>query len=249
MVFIAGFRLENSYRRDAALPFPKTRIMAGILVAGLLVGCVSDRSSSQLTARIETSSAHSLSGDTEVSIGVINEGWHTGLILPTEALGPSLAGLRYRFPDAKYLVFGWGNRNFYETANPGMRMAVASLFPSASVVLVQGFSKPPQQERAPGADIRWLCISSAGTHRLDVFLDGYLQKDGRGEPVSVQPGPMPNSEFFASTGTYDAFHTCNTWTVEALRASGLPVSDSGIIFARQVMSEIRFLQACSRRVR
>ncbi|MHB8455951.1 MAG: DUF2459 domain-containing protein [Acidiferrobacterales bacterium] len=185
-------------------------------------------------------------GEAEVAIGVIDEGWHTSLILPAEVLSPSLAGLRYRFPDAKYLVFGWGNRNFYKTDNPGIGTAIASLFASASIILVQGLSEPPQQEAPPGMNVRWLCLSPSGTRKLDVYLNKYFQKDGHDELVSVQPGPLPNREFFASSGTYDAFHTCNTWTVEALRVAGLPVSNSGIIFARQVMSEIRSLQSCSR---
>ncbi len=246
MPITARQQLEERLDRDAALVSLGAWIFAGIIASGLLTGCDAGKTLSRSTARGTPSSAYLHPGEAEVSIGVIDEGWHTSLILPIEMLGPPLAGLRYRFPHAKYLVFGWGNRSFYQIANPGMGAAIASLFPSASIIFVQGLSEPPQRETPPGINLRWLCISPSGNRKLDVYLDGYLQKGGRDEPVSVQPGPLPNSEFFESPGTYDAFHTCNTWTVEALRVAGLPIENSRIIFARQVMSEIRSLQSCSR---
>ena len=52
-------------------------------------------------------------------------------------------------------------------------------------------------------------------------------------------GPFPQSFFYASTKTYDLTHTCNTWTAAALRVAGLPVSEAGIVFAGQVLDQVR----------
>src|SRR5271165_1584522 len=35
-----------------------------------------------------------------------------------------------------------------------------------------------------------------------------------------------------------SFHTCNTWTAEALRAVGLPVNAAGVVFAGQVLDQL-----------
>ncbi|HET8700149.1 MAG TPA: DUF2459 domain-containing protein, partial [Nitrococcus sp.] len=96
----------------------------------------------------------------------------------------------------------------------------------------------------PGAELRWVCVSPSGVSKLDAYLGDYLQKGRSGWLISVGPGPLPDSRFFASPGTYDAFHTCNTWTVAGLEFAGLPVSAEGIVFAGQVMSEIRALRSC-----
>jgi hypothetical protein len=76
---------------------------------------------------------------------------------------------------------------------------------------------------------------------LEDFPAGYFANDGAGQPLRLADGPYPGSLFFASDATYDAFHTCNTWTVESLRAAGYPVSTSFVIFASQVMAAARGL--------
>ncbi|MGH6676638.1 MAG: DUF2459 domain-containing protein, partial [Xanthobacteraceae bacterium] len=54
-------------------------------------------------------------------------------------------------------------------------------------------------------------------------------------------GPYPSSAFYAAAGTYDGTHTCNTWTAEALHTAGLPVTSAGVVFAGQLMRQIRAL--------
>jgi hypothetical protein len=45
--------------------------------------------------------------------------------------------------------------------------------------------------------------------------------------------------FYAARDTYDALHTCNTWTAETLRAGGLPVPSAGVLFVGQVLGPAR----------
>jgi uncharacterized protein (TIGR02117 family) len=172
-------------------------------------------------------------------IGVVDAGWHTGLLLSSGDLGGRLLGLRRWFPDANYLAIGWGERSFYMAANPGVGTALRALFPAASVLFVQGHAEPPTY-----LEVRWLCLSPVQARRLHVYLAHYLRTQANGEPIDLGPGLSPDSRFFASTGTYDAFHTCNTWTAAALEYAGLPVSAQGVVFAGRVMSEIRSLPAC-----
>jgi uncharacterized protein (TIGR02117 family) len=223
--------------------FCAARAVMAIMAAAMLVGCATSMPSSGATKQ-PPPPPHFLTNSTEVSIGVLDEGWHTELVLPVRALGPSLADLHHWFPEAKYLVYGWGNRNFYMATHPGPGMAIAALFPSSSVVFVDGLPEHPKNALPPDAHLRWICVSRTGVWRLDAYLGDFLRMGPRGTPVSLAPGPFPGSRFFASTGTYDAFHTCNTWTAAALKFAGLPVSDKGVMFAGQVMSEVRPLRSC-----
>ena len=84
-----------------------------------------------------------------------------------------------------------------------------------------------------------------GIQRLAQFLWDYLAVDNDGQPRRISTGPYPQSVFFASTGTYSLGHTCNTWTAEALRAAGLPVSAAGVVFAGQVLDQLSSIPAGS----
>ncbi|MBN6743956.1 DUF2459 domain-containing protein [Acidithiobacillus sp. 'AMD consortium'] len=220
------------------------RVAIATLATAMLASCAPGLPPSVATKPVLPPPPHFLTNSTEVTIGVLDEGWHTGLVLPVGALGPSLDHLRHWFPEAKYLAYGWGNRNFYIATHPGPGMAIDALFPSSSVVFVEGLSKHPKNALPPDAHLRWICVSRTAVWRLDAYLGDYLRMGPSEDPVSLAPGPFPGSRFFASTGTYDAFHTCNTWTAAALKFADLPVSDEGVLFAGQVMSEIRPLRSC-----
>jgi len=59
------------------------------------------------------------------------------------------------------------------------------------------------------------------------------------EGIGHLSGPFSQSVFCASAGTYNLSHTCNTWTAEALRVAGLPISAAGVGFAGQVLDQLR----------
>ena len=224
--------------------FAPAWVTASVVAAGLLATAACGAQYSLQAPSGAALPPRARSSELPIAVAVVDYGWHTGVVLPATALGPPLAPLRDRFPEAKYLIFGWGNRRFYETEDPGSGMAVMSLFPSPSVVFVQGVEQRPTPEPLSGSDVRWLCVSASGIRRLDTFLAGYFRRGPHGGFISAGRGLLPHSEFFSSTGTYDAFHTCNTWTTEALHAAGLPIDSRGIVFATQVMTEIRSLPAC-----
>jgi len=81
--------------------------------------------------------------------------------------------------------------------------------------------------------------SQEGINHLLLFLWDDLAVDKEGSPRRVGTGPYPQSIFYASAGRYNLGHTCNTWTAEALRAAGLPVTTSGVVFAGQVLDQLR----------
>jgi Protein of unknown function (DUF2459) len=81
-------------------------------------------------------------------------------------------------------------------------------------------------------------VSRGGAERLSQFLWKYLAKDAKGAPHRIGAGPYSGSVFYASTGTFDLTHTCNTWTAEALRAAGLAVSSAGVVYAGQLLDQL-----------
>jgi uncharacterized protein (TIGR02117 family) len=179
--------------------------------------------------------------DATPEIGVLIAGWHTGIVLPAEDLGP-LAPLFQIDSHAKYVSVGWGDRRFYMAAHPGSGDAVAALFPSRSVLFVQRVSTPTELSE-PDTTIHWLCADRQAISRLDIYIEESLARDA-GMPVDLGGGPLPDSRFYASIGHYSAVHTCNTWVVAALQYAGLPVSAAGVVLASQVKRRVSGLRAC-----
>lgn len=174
-------------------------------------------------------------------IGVLVNGWHSGLILPGRELGP-LGPLLPRYARDRYVSFGWGNRRFYMASHPTFFEAIAALFRSPSVVLVQG-SPTLRALTSAGARYQALCADRDQVWRIDSYLRNALRLSG-GKPLSLGAGPAADSEFYASRERYDALHTCNTWTADALESAGLPVRGRAVIFSSQLRRLIGKLPAC-----
>ena len=170
-------------------------------------------------------------------IYVIDGGWHTELALPMPAISGRLAALKHGFAKARYLVFGWGARDFYMARDPGLGDLLRAAVPGPAVLLVIPLQVSPEAF-AGAANVFAVPVARRGAERLSQFLWGYLAKGAEGTPRRIGAGPYPGSVFYASTGTFDLAHTCNTWTAEALRAAGLPVISVGVIAADQLLDQL-----------
>jgi len=169
---------------------------------------------------------------------VISGGWHTEIGLPVAEINGPLAALKPEFPTAQYLVFGWGAHDYYMVRSPGIGDLLRAAAPGPAVMLVIPLQVSP--EAFFGASNAFAVPASrVGMERLSQVLWNYLAVEKEGHPLRVATGPYPRSFFYTSTGTYDLGHTCNTWTAEALRVAGLPVSTAGVVFAGQVLDQLR----------
>lgn len=175
-------------------------------------------------------------------VDVVDRGWHTDIGLPADEITGPLANVARDFPSTRFLTFGFGQREFFMAQHETTGGALRALLPSRSVLLVTTLRTAPAE--AFGAQhVVTLHVSQAGAARIEAAIWQQMQKGPDGAPVSLGAGPDPGSVFYAARGTYDAFDTCNTWTVELLRAGGLPVSSGGVVFSGQVMGMARNLAA------
>ena len=176
-----------------------------------------------------------------LTLYLIVEGGHSELALPARQIPGRLAVFRHAFPDARYLSFGWGERAYFMARNPTSGETLRAIFPAPSALLVSGLSIPPPQAFISSVKVFPVKVSKPGLTRLSRYIWSYAGTDGNGQPRRLSPGHRPNSAFYASSGTYDLFHTCNTWTMEALKVAGKPVHPGGVILASQVVDQARAL--------
>jgi uncharacterized protein (TIGR02117 family) len=207
---------------------PAGRVAAG-LVALFLAGCsgVPQRPATALPEGADR-------------ITVVDRGWHTEIGLPVAELDGTLARVAGDFPGATSLTIGFGDRAYLLDRDTNLFDMMGALFPGKAALLVTGLRTSP--EAAFGRDnVATLAIAKPQLEALEVFLASYFASDRAGQILRLADGPYPGSLFFASDATYDALHTCNTWTAEGLRAAGYPVSPAFVIFAPQVMAAARTL--------
>ncbi len=181
----------------------------------------------------------------EAMIYVVDRGWHTDLGLPVDEVTGPLASLELQFPGIRFMVFGFGERRFYMARNAGSGGMLAALFPSESAILMTALRAPPA-EAFGDQHVVTLHLPRSGFERIAMQLWSDLQRTPDGSVVRLADGPYVGSVFYASGQTYDAFHTCNTWTALMLRDGGFPIN-THVLFADQVMQQVTQIAAMQTR--
>ena len=122
----------------------------------------------------------------QANIYVLRRGKHTDLVLPVEELGEPLALLTRDFPGARYLVFGFGDRQYVLATHKNLWHALLAPLPGPGLILVTGLQETPQQ--AYGADhLAPLTVSDTGMRKLQDFVWSSLERDGQGAVHPYMP--------------------------------------------------------------
>ena len=208
------------------------RVLVVALLAGWLAGCA-----------VTPTDAPVPSGET--TIYVVARGWHTDIGLPVDALTGPLASLERDFPGVRFMVFGFGERQYYMAHDTGSGEMLAALLPSESAILMTALRTPPP-EAFPDQTVVALHLPRSGVERIAMRLWDELEKTADGSVVRLADGPYVGSVFYASRETYDAFHTCNTWTALVLRDGGYPMN-THVLFAGQVIQQVARIAAIQAR--
>ncbi len=174
-------------------------------------------------------------GSFVTTITLVERGWHTDVCLDRNDIGDEFDALARDFPGARFLCFGFGERGYVLTHEHGLVATVSALFPSPAALLITVLRDGPALAFGSDSVIR-IGVSGTGLAGLQAYLKNAVVAGSGGRPVQLGAGPYPGSLYLAATGTYDAFYTCNSWTADAMRSAGLPISGA-VITAGAVMRQ------------
>ncbi|WP_167456055.1 DUF2459 domain-containing protein [Methylobacterium currus] len=176
-------------------------------------------------------------GDESVTVRLVAGAWHSGLLLPREALAQAAAeagdgaliAVTERFGAYPALEIGWGDAGFYRAVPTiqalDWRLALKALFTPGgrpAVLHVVGVAAEPGAA-FPGAGLVTLRLSRAGFRRLAAALaQSFATRDGH--PVEAGPGLYGPSLFYAAQGRFSLLAVCNHWSAGLLDAAGLPTT-------------------------
>jgi uncharacterized protein (TIGR02117 family) len=170
---------------------------------------------------------------------VVNHGWHTGFVISAEDITAKLPLLKERFVGARYLEFGWGEKEFYQAKEITAWMMVrAAMWPADTVVYVAALPRPPDVYYS-NSEVMEVCVSNHAFDGLAAFLSNSFQRNAVGKIIPVGAENHGNSRFYEGEGQYSLLNTCNKWTAKGLISAGMDISPSFKLTARSVMDAIK----------
>jgi hypothetical protein len=177
--------------------------------------------------------------DNSTVIYVIRRQWHVDIGFAAADLQPPLASLRTDFPATRYLLFGFGDRHYLMDKDRGLGGMLAALWPGPGLMLVTGIATTLPEAFGDGNVIE-IPVTAAQAADAQAFVwNSLVPNDGANVPLLA--GPYDGSLYYASSKSYSAVHTCNTWAAQTLHAAHLPVHSEGVEFAGQLWKQLRRL--------
>ena len=170
---------------------------------------------------------------------LVSHGWHTGIVVRRADLPAEVWPESEDFPAAEYLEVGWGDRDFYQSAEFDWSIALkAALWPTPSVLHLVGFSGSVV-DYFPHSEVLEVELSHPGFKRLVAFVHDRFDRNGAVRAIRLRAGLYGQSAFYPARGKFHLFNTCNVWTARALRTAGLPVTPFYAITTDSLMSQAR----------
>lgn len=186
-----------------------------------------------------------------IALSLVSRDWHTEIGVPVDLLdGPTRRDWLNAVPRREWtelvprdgrIAFGFGAKVFMMAPAPGVAEALSALMNAPGVVAVSALPTRPQ-EIGPVDDFAEVRVTPEGLARMLGFVRQQVERDAAGRP-SLLGGLFRGRKLFDSRLRYNTDFTCNTWTLEALRAAGLPVRPEGVVWSRQVMRQVHRVAA------
>jgi hypothetical protein len=224
--------LKLSIGHTVPAPSPLPFVTRAVLPLLLLAGCSTGRADFAADSGEPIARA-------EATIYVIRRSWHVDIGFATKDLELPLASLIDTYPDAQYLLFGFGDRQYLVSKGPKSVRLLKALWPGPGIVLVTGLRATPQAAFGD-ANVVGVKMTVTQARHMQAFVWSSLETHA----ATVTPmmiGPYPGSLYYKSPLRYSLLHTCNTWAAQALASAGLPIRSSGVQLAGQLWHQLRRL--------
>lgn len=176
------------------------------------------------------------------TIYIVNHGWHTGIVMRKKDADSYLPEL-YDFAGAEYLEIGWGDAAYYQAEKTTVAMTCrAALWPTDAVVHVVALPIDPATyfSTSTTSKVQRLQLSHKGFVKMVSFIADTFTLDSTHKTIGLGRGLYEKSRFYRAEGRFHLFNNCNSWTAEAIRASGFPISVSYAFTAGNIFYQLRY---------
>jgi len=164
----------------------------------------------------------------DVTIYIKTNGVHTDIVVPVKndqfdwSKDIRFENTVSKDSAEKFVAFGWGDKGFYlETPTWGdltFKTAFKAAFALSTAAIHATFYKEMNEDR----DCVKINISKQQYQRLIAYITRSLKRDSTGKVIYIQTNAVYGNDdaFYDAGGSYSLFHTCNTWSNNALKKCG-----------------------------
>ena len=203
-----------------------------VLISFFLLACSFSKIQSNFSPTTNTAET--------VSVYVVKNYWHTGIIIPINDSAKAYLQVLSSFTGSKYVDIGFGDRAFYlNPSNDPVLAARAILVPTESTIRIA-------EEQGNVEDLKkWsdylirIKLTSNEFNKLCKYIDNSFSKDKTNNPIIIEERAGGTVRFYESNQKYHLFNTCNTWAAKALRHAGLEyIQPFNVVTSRNLFSEL-----------
>lgn len=161
-------------------------------------------------------------GDNQYHILLVNGPIHYDILIPISVARRDMAwlskqGIALDHPDVRWLVVGWGARDFYTTIGTYRDISAKAIWRG-----ITGDSAVMQVSVAGPLEDTWPSIALDATQmrRLTNAITEDFAQGAQTQAID-HPGFSDLDRFFAAKGRFHIFQTCNAWVGNIMRQSGV----------------------------
>jgi uncharacterized protein (TIGR02117 family) len=182
------------------------------------------------------------SASPDVPVFLHSNGVHTDIVVPVKTAQMDWSQtLPYsNIPSGdttlRYIAFGWGDKGFYLDTPTWADLKFSTAFVAAFWLGSSAVHATYLHGLTPGPDTVPLTLSHDEYARLIRYIQNSFAYDAAGRPQHIKGHSYgPDDAFYEAHRVYSFLYTCNTWTNNALKASGQRAclwtpSDKGILY-------------------
>lgn len=166
--------------------------------------------------------------DGPIPVGIVHNGNHADLLLPTVAAGIDLrtifppSAFPHADPNPVAVTIGWGHKDFYLNTptwadlDPLVGLQALTAIGDTALHVAYWPFRPDFGDQSA-----FIFVGEAHYRALVMEIEASLTGPKPARRIEA-PGYGDWDAFFEARGRYHAFHTCNSWVARRLQRAGLP---------------------------
>lgn len=164
----------------------------------------------------------------DVTIYILTNGVHTDLVVPvqTEVINwnqfVDVNHTKGKDTTATYVAFGWGDKGFYLETPTWADLKVSTAFRAAFSLSTSAIHATFYKRLKENDSCKKILMSREQYEMLVQYIQGSFQLTADGKAIHIETTANYDTDdaFYEATGSYNLFHTCNTWANNGLKACG-----------------------------
>jgi uncharacterized protein (TIGR02117 family) len=182
-------------------------------------------------------------GGRDVTVYLMTNGVHADIVMPVRhelidwSLRVPYINTRKKDTAMQYIALGWGDRGFYMETPTWADLRFSVAFNAAFGLGRSAIHATYYRTIKEGPECIRIDISRAQYGRLIAYIHKSFGHNAAGGYVYIPSDAAYGAydAFYAATGRYSLFHTCNTWANNALKSCGQKAAlwtpfDAGIFY-------------------